>query len=428
MTGLLLTILKEVVKSCHPSTILPPYLKKNNLFFSGINGIRLIAAGKAAAAMTAVTVTENLKIQKGLCITKKGHRLPLTHPSITLIEAGHPEPDANSFRAAVAIHELLAAPGPYDGLLVLISGGASSLIADGPPGCTPEEIIQTNRLLVNCGASIREINTVRKHLSRLKGGQLALKAWPVPVISLLLSDVPGDDIQTIGSGLTAPDDSYFTDALAVVGLYGLDKKLPATVLQHLQLGAAGKIPETPDSRHPLFKNVQHHIIGNNRLAVETATALAKTNNLHIVHTRSNWQGDCNTVSKKLAAEMNAYKGPLPACFIYGGETTLAVNGNGKGGRNQHMALRLLQELHHKKNDKFRFAILCAGTDGTDGPTDAAGAIIHSGLTTAPAFNEAELETALQTFDAYPLLEKWNALLKTGPTQTNVMDILIAVMY
>lgn len=428
MNEWLLHTYKQVIDACHPDQLMPFWLKKYNSLFREKKHIRLIAAGKAASAMTAAVLSYGLPIERGLCITKKDHGLALNHPSVTLIEAGHPEPDENSFKAAAAVHNLVSAPGAFDGLLVLISGGASSLIADVPQGCTAEEISQTNRLLVNSGAGIHEINTIRKHLSSLKGGQLATLAWPVPVLSFILSDVPGDDIQTIGSGLTAPDDSSFNDALTIIEKYGLKHLLPESVVKHVKAGTAGIIPDTPGSEHPAFKESQHFIIGNNQLATETAAALAENAGIVVIHKSTNWQGDSNSAALKIANEINTYTGPLPACLIYGGETTLAVTGNGKGGRNQHIALRLLQELHRKNNPRFRFAVLCAGTDGTDGPTDAAGALIHSGILKDATFNAAELETALQTFNAYPLLEKWKALIKSGPTQTNVMDILIAVVY
>lgn len=428
MNEWLLHTFQQVIQACHPDQLLPYWLEKNSAFFRNKQHIRLIAAGKAAAAMTAAVLSHGLHLQRGICCTKKEHGLPLNHPSITLIEAGHPEPDAQSFTAAAMVHDLITAPGPFDGLLVLISGGASSLLADLPQGCTTGEISMTNKLLVNSGADIQAINTVRKHLSSLKGGQLATLAWPVPVLSLLLSDVPGDDVQTIGSGLTVPDDSSFSDALSIIQQYGLTNKLPASVLQYLQAGAAGKIPDTPGSDHPAFKESPYFIIGNNQLAVGTAASLAQKAGIHVIRTVTNWQDECNAAAVKIAAEMNAYTGPLPACLIYGGETTLAVTGQGKGGRNQQLALRILQELHRNKKPGLQFAVLCAGTDGTDGPTDAAGALIHSGLLTDSHFNEAETETALAQFNVYPLLKKWHALIKTGPTQTNVMDILIAVIY
>lgn len=428
MNEWLLHTFQQVIQACHPDQLLPYWLEKNSAFFQNKQHIRLVAAGKAAAAMTAAVLSHGIHVQRGICSTKKEHGLPFNHPAITLIEAGHPEPDAQSFAAAEAVRALLTAPGPFDGLLVLISGGASALLADLPAGCTAGEISLTNKLLVNCGADIQAINIVRKHLSRLKGGQLATLAWPAPVLSLILSDVPGDDLQTIGSGLTVPDDSSFADALSVIQQYGLRNSLPASVVHYLLAGAAGKIPDTPGSEHPAFKTSGNFIIGNNQLAVKTAASLAGKAGIHIMHSVTNWQDETNATALKISSLINEYTGPLPACLIYGGETTLAVTGQGKGGRNQHLALRILQELHRNKKPGLQFAVLCAGTDGTDGPTDAAGALIHSGLLTESHYNEAEAETALQQFNAYPLLEKWHALLKTGPTQTNVMDILIAVIY
>lgn len=429
-------IFQTAVESCQPQKLLPELLSVSSGFIHINNhrfnrtetgAICLIAAGKAAGAMAreAEKVFGSL-IKEGLCVTKYGHALPLQR--IRVIEAAHPEPDENSLLAGQVVHQLLNRLTGKEILLFLISGGASSLITDLPEGASENELREGYRLLVNSGADIKEINCVRKHLSRIKGGQLAKAAFPAPVISLLVSDVPGDDLQTIGSGITVPDPTSFEDALAVLNKYRLTDKFPLSLKIYLEKGSSGQYPETPKPGDPAFRFTINEIIASNKLALNTAISMAEKSGYHIWKTVTPITGETNEEALSFARLLQGYDGPLPAFFIRGGESTLRVSGNGKGGRNQHFALRILGSMKTDWKKQDRFAILCAGTDGTDGPTDAAGALIHTGMLNDPRLSLSSINTHLEQFNAYPLLAEAGGLYKTGPTQTNVMDLVIGILY
>lgn len=432
----LTVIFQSAVESCQPEKLLPELFSvtpgcihiNNHRFDSTETGsICLIAVGKAAAAMAreAEKVFGSL-IKEGLCVTKYGHALPLER--IRIIESAHPEPDENSLLAGHEIHQLLNRLTGKEIVLFLISGGASSLITDLPEGANEKELREGYGLLVNSGADIAEINCVRKHLSRIKGGQLAKAAYPAPVISLFISDVPDDDLQTIGSGITVPDPTRFADALAVLNKYGLTDHFPLSLKMYLEKGSSGLYPETPKPGDPVFRFTINEIIASNKLALKTAIGMAEKRGYHIWQTTTPITGDTNEEALSFARLLQRYDGPLPAFFIRGGESTLRVSGNGKGGRNQHFALRVLGSMKTDWKKPNGFAILCAGTDGTDGPTDAAGALIHSGMLDDPGLSLSRINTHLDQFNAYPLLAETGGLYITGPTKTNVMDLVIGILY
>lgn len=391
---------------------------------SRFNSIYVLAAGKAAALMA--KETENIlgnKISGGHVVTKYGHGAELKH--LTLTEAGHPIPDAEGVKATEKILDIARQAGKNDLVICLLSGGASALMADFPEGLTLGDLKLTNELLVKSGADITEINTVRKHLSKIKGGQLARAIYPATTVCLILSDVVGDKLDVIASGPTVGDTSTFSDALAVIGKYSLQSSLPDPVLQYLREGAEGSLSETPKPDNPIFQNVHNYIIGSNGIAL--GNALRKANQLgfeaHIITERL--QGNLTEVADfALKTIDNQPKSnSKPVCLLFGGEPTVKVSGNGLGGRNQHLALYLATKITPTKE----ITILCAGTDGTDGPTDAAGAAIDNKTLTRAAKRNIDPDRFLANFDSYHFFQQVGGHIVTGNTGTNVMDIIVALM-
>ena len=349
------------------------------------------------------------QLTRGIVITKHGHNARKSD-GLQIFEAGHPIPDDYGLAAAREVESLLRELNARDLLLVAISGGASALLTAPAPGITLAAKQKTTDLLLRAGADIFELNTVRKHLSTLKGGRLAALAHPATVVSLLLSDVIGDPLDIIGSGPTAPDSSTFADALAVLDKYTLRTRVPPPVRYHLEAA----VHETPKPTDPVFANVRNVIVGSNRLALDAAASKAKSLGCRPLILSSCIQGETREVARVHAAILrDASPG---VCILTGGETTVTVTGKGTGGRNQEFALALALDIVGLPN----IAALSAGTDGTDGPTDAAGAIV-----TGQTITDRDLARRhLNNNDSYPLLQSLGALIKTGPTGTNVMDINI----
>ena len=301
----------------------------------------------------------------------------------------------------------------------LLSGGASALIPSPRPPVTLEDKMRATRLLLDCGADIHEINAIRKHLSRIKGGHLAEALAPATVITLIVSDVLGDKLDVIGSGPTAPDQATFADCLEIIGRFALRDRMPASVLEVLERDAAGLLPETAKTGRSFFTKVRHHIVASNSMALDGAAAAARELGYAPHVLTGNLSGDVQNAAVMLARAARNHR--APACLLAGGETTVTVRGKGKGGRNQELALRLALELE-KNPPQAAVSVLCLGTDGSDGPTDAAGGIL--GPETLARARAAGLhpEPYLDNNDAYTFLRQAGALLITGPTRTNVMDV------
>jgi hydroxypyruvate reductase len=390
-----------------------------------IRKIHVIGGGKAGAAMA--RAVEKLAIPKALrgdslVNVKDGNRAKLRW--IQLNECGHPVPDQRGVRGTQRIAEIAAGAGPDDLVLCLVSGGASALLPLPAPPITLEEKQAATKLLLACGANIHEINTVRKHISLIKGGQLARMANPARVLSLILSDVIGDDLDVIGSGLTAPDASTFARAKDVLEKYGILDRVPASVRDRLESGVRGEIRETPKPGDPAFTRTQNLIVGSNRLAVEAAAARARELGFHAMILSTMVEGETREIARMHAAiarEIARYGRPLapPACLISGGETTVTIRGDGLGGRNQEFVLAAAIDLAGLDG----IVVLSGGTDGTDGPTPAAGAIAD-GQTLA---REPGAPKFLAANDSYHFFEKLNDLLITGPTNTNVADVRVILV-
>lgn len=403
-------------------------LKIGNLDFllNAIDNIYVIGAGKASALMAQeVEKILGSRITHGHVSVKYGYSCRLKYIDIT--EAGHPVPDSNGLTATSEILKLANIAGKDDLVISLISGGGSSLLSDIPEGCTFEDIMRVNSLLVNCGASISEINAVRKHLSHVKGGQLARTVHPATLVNLMLSDVPGDFPEVIASGPTVPDSTTFKQALGVLSSYNLMEKLPSRIIKYLEEGDAGVRPETPKEGDPVFEKTFNFLVGTNRIALKSAEDKSLEFNINAIIVDDQLQGDVNSVadyivetSLKFKTNVNEIK---PVCLLFGGETTVHMTGDGKGGRNQHLALLASELLQVSKG----ITVLCAGTDGNDGPTDAAGAVVDSDTIPDALLKKIDPEKYLVNYDSYNFFKKTGGHIITGPTFTNVMDIIVVII-
>jgi len=313
-------------------------------------------------------------------------------------------------------------------IFFLISGGGSALLPFPADGLSLADKQQTTETLLKSGATIGEVNALRKHLSRLKGGQLAKLASPARLISLVLSDVVGDSLEAIASGPTVPDSSTYGDCLQIVRRYGLRSQIPAAVIAYLERGAKGEIEETPKPSSAIFETVQNVLIGSNRMAVAAASRRAEELGYHTMILSDSLEGESRVVAQSLSTrvkEIARTNHPVsrPACLISGGETTVTVRGDGLGGRNQELALAAAIEIDGLEN----VVVLSAGTDGTDGPTDAAGGIIDGSTLARGRANSIDATSYLRRNDSYHFLQTTNDLLITGPTLTNVMDLQVALI-
>ena len=381
---------------------------------SAFDRIQVIGAGKAAASMArAVEGLLGRRISGGFINVPDGgsvrlHRIQL-HP------CGHPIPDERGAEGARRILEIAHAAGPRDLLIALISGGASAMLpAPAPPLTLAGKQALTRQLLAS-GATIHEMNAVRKHLSLIKGGQLAQAASPATVIALLLSDVVGDDPGVIGSGPTVPDPSTVADAVRILDKYGVS--VPA-----------GALHETPKPGDPAFARSRHVIVGSNQQAVAAAAECARRLGYRTMVLSTTIEGETREIASMHAAiarEVLASNRPIrrPACLLSGGETTVTVRGRGLGGRNQEFVLAAILAL----GEVGPVTILSAGTDGIDGPTDAAGAIADSSTLARAASLGLDARRFLDDNDSYRFFEPLDALLRTGPTGTNVADVQVLLI-
>ncbi len=400
---------------------------KNTLFpFLAGQKIFVIGAGKASGAM-AEAIEEILgdKITGGHVIVKYGYSRPLKKINIT--EAGHPVPDHNGFVATQEIIKIAEEACENDIVICLISGGGSALLADCPPGIDEKDMIEMHKLLVRCGASIFEINTIRKHISSIKGGKLARLVWPAILINLIISDVPGDDPAVIASGPSYPDNTTFSDALDIIKKYHLETTMPEALLVHLKKGAEGILPENPRSDDKIFGKTHNIIIGNNRIALEAAASKAAELGFDYIIDDNTLTGDVYSASEYIvnrAVEAKKIKkSQRPLCLLFGGETTVEVKRGGTGGRNQYLALLCARHIRKHRG----ITILCGGTDGTDGPTDAAGAVIDSGTWTDAIMNRIDPQIYIDNFDSFNFFREAGGHVITGPTLTNVMDIIVLLV-
>ncbi|WP_258083874.1 glycerate kinase type-2 family protein [Thermococcus thermotolerans] len=388
--------------------------------------VYLLAFGKAACSMArAVVDLLGERIEEGVIVTKYGYAEDCPRLGrMKVIEAGHPVPDENSLLGGKLGLELAEKVGANDILLVLISGGGSALFLLPERGITLEDKIRTNELLLKSGAKIYEINTVRKHISAVKGGKLAKRVRGT-VISLILSDVVGDPLEAIASGPTVKDPTTFQDAFRILKLYGVWEKLPESVKAHIELGLEGEAEETLKEDLP---NVHNFIVGSNTLACESALAKARELGYNAAILTTTLEGEAREIALAIGSivqEIARYDRPVPkpAVLMAGGEWTVTIEGEaGLGGPNQEFALSIARKIAG-----LNAVVLAVDTDGTDGPTDAAGGIVDGKTLGLLRGVGVDVEEVLRRHDAYNALEKAGALLKTGPTGTNVNSLVVAVI-
>lgn len=424
----------------------PYYLVRKNLFIEGNflmigseNGPRktvdlseyqrilIIGAGKATASMAkACEEIFGDRICKGIIVVKYGYKEPLS--STKIIEAAHPVPDESGMAGAQKIRDLLGDCGQDDLVISLVSGGGSALLPMPPSEISLAEKQTLTKLLLECGATIKEVNAVRKHISQTKGGRLAQLVYPATLVNLVLSDVVGDDLNIIASGPFVPDASTFQDAWDIFLKYDLLNRVPETIKDYIQKGIHGVVDETPKSESHIFEKVHNVIIGNNLTALIAASQRAKSLGFNALILSSAIEGEAREVAKihaAIAKEVIISGNPItpPACIISGGETTVTVKGTGLGGRNLEFCLAISLEVA----DLTNVIILSAGTDGTDGPTDAAGAIVDNTTYYSAVKQGLNPLTYLKNNDSYCFFEKMGNLLITGPTNTNVMDVRLILI-
>lgn len=431
---LALEVFKAAIRAVEPERLIEGAVEmRGNKLWIGKQRVALhprgklyvIGAGKASGALArALEPRLGDRVTGGQVVVKYGHSEPCRR--VKVVEAAHPYPDEAGIKATASIVEICRGAGEEDLILCLLSGGGSALLSDCPAGSDLDEWIAFSKRLVNSGAAIGEINAVRKHLSFVKGGQLARIAWPARVVSLVLSDVVGDPLDVIASGPTVADPTTFGEALAVLEKYKLAGETPEPILEQLQRGAQGLLPETPKPGESCLSRSRNVVIGNNRMALAAAAKEACNRGVETSIVTDSLQGDVGSAAEWIVEmarkQAGQHRGDKAGCLIFGGEPTLEVKGKGKGGRCQHLALQAAALVRNQRN----ITVLAAGTDGSDGPTDAAGAWVDGGTWDKALSAGLEPGGFLERFDSYSFFERLGGHVITGPTRTNVMDIVIAI--
>ncbi len=392
----------------------------------GFERILVVGAGKATSPMA--RAIENIlgeRIESGLISVKYGYTEDLS--IIKIIEASHPVPDENGVKGAGEIRGILKGAGKKDLVVSLISGGGSSLLPLPPEKISLDEKRATTDLLLKSGAAIHEINAVRKHLSLIKGGNMAAAAYPATVINLMISDVVGDRMDVIASGPFVPDNSNFSHAAKILQRYGLTDKVPGSVSDYLKKGTEGKVPENPGSDSEIFRNVTNLIVASNIISLKAAKEKADELGYNTLILSSQIEGITSDVASwhsRIAKEVLAsgHPAPPPACIISGGETTVVVKGSGLGGRNMEFAIQSADLISDTK-----ITMASIGTDGSDGPTDAAGAVADGTTVNRAREKNIDMIKYRENNDSYNFFKAIDDLVITGPTNTNVMDIRIVII-
>lgn len=431
-----LSIFKAALKAADPVEAVSRFLHrdgetlwvdKRRYPLSRFRRVIVTGAGKASGAMAAaVEKALGKRVSEGWVNVKYGHGAKLRR--IHVHECGHPVPDQAGVEGTNRLIELSRAAAADDLVICLISGGASALTPAPVPPVTLAEKQATTRLMLDCGANIHQMNTVRKHISAFKGGQLARLVAPATLVTLMLSDVIGDSMDVIGSGPSVPDHSTFAQAHAILGGFGLLDRVPASVRARIEAGCAGEVAETPKPGDPVFARTQNVVVGSNRLAVDAAAEQARHLGYRTLVLSTSIEGETRDIAgmhAAIAREVHASGQPAkpPVCVISGGETTVTIRGNGLGGRNQEFALAAAIEI----SGLPRTVILSGGTDGTDGPTDAAGALADGDTAVEATAKGLDARTFLGDNDSYRFFEQAGGLIKTGPTRTNVMDVRLVLV-
>jgi len=383
-----------------------------------------IALGKAAVPMAeAASELIGPASVGGIAVTRYGHGGSVS--GLRVLEAGHPIPDENGVRAAEAIADFADGIGRDDLVLCLLSGGGSALLAAPPEGVSLEDLAETTRLLLRSGATIDEVNTVRRHLSTLQGGRLARRLHPATVVSLVLSDVIGDALESVASGPTVPDPTGFDDAIGVLRRWRLWERLPTGVHDHLTRGAEDRLDDTPKPGDPVFRESVVEVIGNNATFLDAVERSAREQGLGVLRVPEPLVGEARDVGRELGRRAaDVADGRMDrTLLVAGGETTVTVRGGGRGGRNQELALAAALML----DDVEGVCVAALATDGSDGVTEAAGGIVDGATIGLARRAGIEPDEALADNDSHPVLAASGDLLFTGPTRTNVADVCVALI-
>jgi hydroxypyruvate reductase len=431
-------IISEALKAVDPCTAVRRYVNRDrdiltvadqNYSLGSINRIRIIGAGKAVFPMaSACAEILGTDLTDGIIIVKDGYidaqRQGNTWERLRAVEAGHPIPDFRGLQGTRSIMEMVKDSRPDDLVICLLSGGGSALLTAPFDELTLDDIqILTGRLLTS-GASIHEINTLRKHLDKIKGGRLAAMVYPARLVCLILSDVVGDTLDIIASGPTCPDSSSYSESYSILKKYELLDQLPESIPSILLEGMDGNLPETPKPGDSIFEGVQNVLVGSNQVAAQAALDQASRDGLNGILLTTSLQGEARSVGQFLSSivhQLASYNQPVsaPACVILGGETTVRVTGNGSGGRNQELALSMVESIANLPDT----LIITLATDGGDGLTDAAGAVI-TGETYRRAIQAGMNPSIyLDRNDSYNFFDRLDDLIRTGPTMTNVNDLI-----
>ncbi|HHO76457.1 MAG TPA: glycerate kinase [Deltaproteobacteria bacterium] len=408
---------------CNATTIKEDLTSYDRIFVLGI--------GKASSKMgRAIEDILGKRITAGKAVTKYGHSEKLD--IITVTEAGHPIPDENSVRGAGELYELAHTADEHTLIINLVSGGGSALFCLPAEGVSLQDKQDMTRILLECGANIKEINCIRKHISLVKGGHFARVSYPARMINIILSDVIGDRLDTIASGITVADDTTFAQAQGIIDKYHIHDRVPASISALIRAGCAGKVPDTPKLGDRAFANISNILLGNNAAACRAARDYGASLGYNACFLTSSLSGEASQIARvftAMAKDIDQSVSDLkrPALIVAGGETTVTIRGSGKGGRNQEMALAFLIELMEDYNDFTGIHFLSGGTDGNDGPTDAAGAVVS--LDTIKCIAETGIRPSvyLDNNDSYHFFEKTGGLVITGPTNTNVCDIQLLIV-
>ncbi len=434
--ALALDLIHAAIGSVEPGSAVKRYVRRDGDFLiigdktfdlTEIENLFVVGAGKAAGPM-ALAIEEIVgdRITDGFVNVKYGSSVQTRH--IRINEAGHPIPDERSAQGAEEILAICRRAGARDLVICVISGGGSALMMLPVDGVSLNDKRRITDSLLRSGATINEFNAVRKHLSKIKGGGLCREAGPAEVVTLVMSDVVGSPLDVIASGPTVPDTSTFADAWEAIESNGLLDRLPPSIHEHLSRGLAGDIPETPKPGDPIFKRTQNVLIGSNEIAAGALIRRAEARSLNTMLLSTFVEGGARDVGIMLAAiarEVATYGRPIarPACFVMSGETTVAVRGRGLGGRNQELVLAAATKIDGLEN----VMIVSCATDGIDGPTDAAGAFAHGGTVRAAREQKMDPEQFLSDNDSYHFFERIGDLIVIGQTNTNVADLMFALI-
>lgn len=436
----LLEIFKHGVSSVQPNNILDNFIKvkskkiivtegSKQKIYSKINRVFPVCIGKASVDMAKkikkIFKVSNFKIEKGILIVNKENFSKVK--GFKCFSSGHPIPNKNGLDASIFLENYLGKLEKNDLVLIFISGGGSALAPYPVDGISLEEKIIINKILLESGANIKEINIVRKHLSKLKGGNLVKICNPAYVHSFILSDVIGDDLSSIASGMTTYDNSTFRDVKKILNKYKIWTKIPKNIKNHINNGEKKKELETPEKNNKIFRKTNNTLIGSNNLCLNNMKNLCKKYNINSKIWFKNIDGDVKKISKKFSNNIKKIKYKTPVLLISGGETTVKVNGKGKGGRNQEFALYFAIEMK-KINPSKSFIILSAGTDGRDGPTNAAGGILNQGSLEKIKNKKVNLKKELLNNNSYQVLKKINSLVIIDGTNTNVADVQLIYLF